>query len=221
MAPMRTLLVEDDRLLGSALKRGLETAGHRVDWVTAGDDLVAASPAEMYDIVLLDLGLEGMPGIEALRILRARHDDTPVIIITAQDRQAQKVAGLDAGADDYLVKPLDLDEVLARIRAQVRRADRRSSDMVVTGDIRLDLTGRVAWRGEERVAITAKEYRLLAMLMRRAGRFVSKADLEAGLYDDETEIESNTIEVAVSALRRKFGKDAILTARGLGYMIPK
>jgi DNA-binding response OmpR family regulator len=218
---MRVLLVEDDRLLGSALQRGLEIGGVRVDWVTSGDDLVAASPADMFDVVLLDLGLEGMSGLEALRLLRARPDHTPVIIITAQDRPSQKVAGLDAGADDYLVKPLDLDEVLARIRAQIRRADKRSSDLVVAGPIRLDLPGRTAWRDEERVPVTAKEFRILALLMRRAGRFVSKADLEASLYDDETEIESNTIEVAISALRRKLGKDAILTARGLGYMIPK
>lgn len=218
---MRLLLVEDDELLGRALKKGLELAGYGVVWLTRGDDLVAVSPATDYALVLLDLELPHMSGLEALKRLRARHDMTPVIIITAQDRPAQKVEGLDAGADDYLVKPLDLDEVLARVRAQLRRRDNRPTDIVAIGDVSVDLAGRSVSRGGANVAITAKEFRVLALMIRRAGRFVSKGDLEADLYDDETEIESNTIEVAISALRKKLGRDVIITARGIGYMVPK
>jgi len=218
---MRILLLEDDPALGQALRRGLEQAGYAVDWMTRGDDLATVEPATTHAVILLDLGLPHLSGLEALRALRARRDTTPVIIITAQDRRDQKVAGLDAGADDYLVKPLDLDEMLARIRAQIRRRDNRSSDLVFAGEMRLDLTGRLAWKGDEPVPITAKEYKILALLMRRLGRFVSKSELEAEVYDDDVEIESNTIEVSISALRRKFGREAIVTARGLGYMTPR
>lgn len=218
---MRLLLVEDDPDLGAAVVKGLELDGYRVDWVRRGDDLLASNPAESYELVLLDLGLPHMSGLDALAALRSRQDMTPVIIITARDRPGQKVAGLDAGADDYLVKPLDLDEVLARIRAQIRRRDGRGSAMLVVGRLRLDLSGRAAWKDELPVTITAKEYKILALLMRRAGRYLSKNELEAHVYDDEVEISSNTIEVAISGLRRKFGSDAILTARGLGYMMPK
>jgi DNA-binding response OmpR family regulator len=218
---MRLLLVEDDLLLGAALKKGLELAGYGVDWLTRGDDLPAADPSSKYAVVLLDLGLPHMSGIDALKLLRSRHDTIPVIIITAQDRPDQKVQGLDAGADDFLVKPLDLDELLARIRAQIRRRDNRSSDIVSAGCISLDLTGHCVRKDDESISVTAREFRLLALMMRRAGRFVSKADIEANLYDDETGIESNTVEVAISALRRKLGRDTIITARGIGYMIPK
>jgi len=218
---MRLLLVEDDELLGRALKKGLELAGYGVVWLKRGDDLAAVNPAADYALVLLDLELPHMSGLDALKLLRSRHDTTPVIIITAQDRAAQKVQGLDAGADDYLVKPLDLDEVLARIRAQLRRRDHRATDIASIGDVLVDLAGHSVSRDGAIVPVTAKEFRILAMMIRRAGRFVSKGDLEADLYDDDTGIESNTIEVAISALRRKLGRDAIITARGIGYMVPK
>lgn len=218
---MRLLLVEDDELLGRALKKGLELAGYGVVWLTRGDDLAAVDPSADYALILLDLELPHMSGLKALKLLRSRRDTTPVIIITAQDRAAQKVEGLDAGADDYLVKPLDLDEVLARIRAQLRRRDNRATDMKSIGDVLVDLAGRSVSRDGAVVPVTAKEFRILAMMIHRAGRFVSKADLEADLYDDDTEIESNTIEVAISALRRKLGREVIITARGIGYMVPK
>jgi len=218
---MRLLLVEDDMLLGAALKKGLELAGYGVDWLMRGDDLGAADPSSKYAVVLLDLGLPHMSGIDALKLLRSRRDTIPVIIITAQDRPDQKVRGLDAGADDFLVKPLDLDELLARIRAQIRRRDNRSSDMLSAGCISLDLAGHGVFRDGKPISVTAREFRLLALMMRRAGRFVSKTDIEANLYDDDVGIESNTVEVAISALRRKLGREAIITARGIGYMIPK
>ncbi|WP_340318152.1 response regulator transcription factor [Rhizorhabdus argentea] len=218
---MRLLLVEDDRALAQAFQAGLRLGGYVVDWVKRGDELLAAAGAATYSVILLDLGLPHMSGLEALAAFRARHDHTPVIIITAQDRPAFKVAGLDCGGDDYLVKPVDLDELLARIRAQIRRHDQRSSDVIAAGCIRLDLTGRTVTSREQDVAVTAKEYKILSLLMRRAGRFVSKGDLETIIYDDEVACESNTIEVSISALRRKLGRDAILTARGLGYMIAR
>lgn len=216
---MRLLIVEDDRFLGEALKRGLELEGYAVRWIQRGDDLLAATTAEAYEVILLDLELPHMSGLDALRLLRDRRDLTPVVIITAQDRSEQKIAGLDAGADDYLVKPIDLDEVTARVRAQIRRRDKRSTNELVAGDIRLDLTGRTVSQGERAVLLTSKEYRILAMLMRRVRQFVSKTDIESEIYEDSADIESNTVEVAVSALRRKLGRNAIITARGLGYMI--
>jgi DNA-binding response OmpR family regulator len=218
---MRLLLVEDDTLLGEALKKALELAGYGVDWLTRGDDLVMTDLSPKYGVVLLDLGLPHMSGLEALKALRARQETIPVIIITAQDRPAQKVAGLDAGADDFLVKPLDLDELLARIRAQIRRQDNRTSDMLTVGGLCIDVAGHGAWKDGTPISLTAKEFRLLALMMRRAGRFVSKTDIETHLYDDEAGIESNTVEVAISALRRKLGRETIITARGIGYMVPK
>ena len=215
------MLVEDDRALGEALQAGLRLGGHVVDWVMRGDDLLAAAGTGAYSVILLDLGLPHMSGLDALAAFRALRDDTPVIIMTAQDHPALKIAGLDGGGDDYLVKPVDLDELLARIRAQVRRRENRHSDMISAGALRLDLTGRTVTRDDLSVAITAKEYKILSLLMRRAGRFVSKSDLEATLYDDDEACESNTIEVSVSALRRKLGRESILTARGLGYMIAR
>ncbi len=218
---MKVLLVEDDRALGQALQAGLRSGGYAVDWVTRGDDLLAVAGTATYSVILLDLGLPHMSGLDALAAFRLLQDDTPVIIITAQDRPALKIAGLDGGGDDYLVKPVDLDELLARMRALMRRSDKRSSDLISAGDIRLDLTGRTVTRNEAPVAITAKEFKILSLLMRRAGRFVSKGDLESVLYTDDEACESNTIEVSVSALRRKLGREAILTARGLGYMIAR
>ena len=216
---MRLLIVEDDFFLGEALKRGLELGGYDVHWILRGDDLLAATTAETYEVILLDLELPHLSGLDALRALRGRRDLTPVVIITAQDRSEQKIAGLDAGADDYLVKPIDLDEVMARIRAQIRRRDQRSDNELIVGDIRLDLAGRTVAQGGRMVLLTSKEYRILAMLMRRVRRFVSKTEIESEIYDDTAEIESNTVEVTISALRRKLGREAIITARGLGYMI--
>lgn len=190
-----------------------------VDLFTRGDDVCTAARTNDYDVILLDIGLPHGTGIEVLKALRAAHDATPVIIVTAFDRPQQRVAGLDAGADDYVVKPVDLDELAARIRSQLRRRDGRSNDSIVIGPVALDMTGHVVTLDGEVVSLTAKEYRVLALLMRRARRFVSKADIEAELYDHENWAESNTVEVAISALRRKFGRDFIRTARGLGYMV--
>jgi two-component system OmpR family response regulator/two-component system response regulator QseB len=218
---MRLLLIEDDRMLGAAMKRGLEKAGYVVDWAQAGDEALSAMSAQTYAAVLLDLSLPGMSGLDALRAIRARRDSTPVIIVTAQGQGEQKINGLDAGADDYLVKPFDLDELLARIRAQIRRSEGRLNNILQAADVTLDIATRMVQRAGEPVQLTAKELKVLDALMRRAGRFVSKNDLEDMLYDDAANIESNTIEVTVYSLRKKLGAALIVTARGVGYMVPK
>ncbi|MFT4053821.1 MAG: response regulator transcription factor [Novosphingobium sp.] len=215
----RLLLAEDDADLGPAIRRALELEGHVVDLFTRGDDVLAGARASDYDVILLDIGLPHGSGLEVLRDLRAAGDATPVIIVTAFDRTQQRVAGLDAGADDYVVKPVDLEELAARIRSQLRRRDGRQNDSIAVGPVILDFTGHVATMDGHDVLLTAKEYRVLALLMRRARRFVSKTDIEAELYDQDNWAESNTVEVAISALRRKFGRDFIRTARGLGYMV--
>jgi DNA-binding response OmpR family regulator len=216
---MRLLVVEDDSMLSAGLSRALQRSGYAVDVARNGEEAVAAAAAQHYALILLDLGLPGIDGMSVLRAIRSRRDGTPVIILTANDRSNQKVEGLDAGADDYVAKPFDLGELLARIRAQIRGRDRRTSDSLVAGDVQLDLAGRSVQRQGVPVAVTAKEFKVLAELMRRAGQFVSKDELETALYDGQAGVESNTIEVAVYGLRRKLGNELILTARGLGYTI--
>jgi DNA-binding response OmpR family regulator len=217
---MRLLIAEDDSMLGAGLRRALQRAGHTVDLAVTGDEAMAAARAQSYALILLDLGLPGVGGLSVLKDLRGRRDATPVIILTARDRPEQKVEGLDAGADDYVVKPFDLDELLARIRAHVRRRELRTSDALAAHGVSIDLAARTVTSGERPVAVTAKEFKVLAELMRRMGQFVSKDELEGALYDDTAEVESNTIEVAVYGLRRKLGPGLIVTARGLGYTIP-
>jgi DNA-binding response OmpR family regulator len=217
----RLLLVEDTLGLGAAVKRALESAGHAVDWVDSGEDALAAAASTDYDLILLDLGLPDMPGLSVLRQIRAHSAAVPVIIVTARDAVGSRIAGLDSGADDYLIKPVDVDELIARVRSQLRRNDGRASDLLIVSDVTLDLKGLTATRAGDPVALTAKEFRVLAQLMRRAGTFVEKSALEDGLYDHARAVESNTIEVSISALRRKLGRDFIITARGIGYMVPR
>lgn len=208
-------------MLGAGLRRALQRAGYTVDLAITGEEAIAAFRAQTYELILLDLGLPQTSGLEALKALRGRRDATPVIIVTARDRPEQKVEGLDAGADDYVVKPFDLDELLARIRAQIRRTEHRTSDALSAHGVSVDLAARTVTLDGEPVGVTAKEFKVLAALMRRMGQFVSKEELEGSLYDDTAEVESNTIEVAVYGLRRKLGAELIVTARGLGYTIPK
>lgn len=218
---MRVLLVEDDAMLGGGMKRALEKAGYAVDWAHSGEEALGAFAAQSYDAALLDLSLPEIGGVEVLKTIRDRRDMTPVIIVTASGRADQKIEGLDAGADDYLVKPFDLDELLARIRAQTRRREGRPSDLLTVQDVSLDLSARILRKGEAVVGLTAKELRVVAVLMRRAGQFVTKDELENALYDDSSSVESNTIEVAIYGLRKKLGAAFIVTARGLGYMTPR
>lgn len=215
----RLLVAEDDVDLGRVMRRALEQEGYVVDLVARGDEVLAAMRASDYDVVLLDVGLPHLSGIDALRQMRSLKDMTPVIIITALDRTCHRVAGLDAGADDYVIKPVDLAELAARIRAQLRRKDRRHSEYLNAGDVEVDISGQVVTRNGVVIGLTAKEFRVLALLVRRTRRFVTKADLEGELYNHDHGADSNTVEVAISALRRKLGRDFIRTARGLGYMV--
>ncbi|HTQ37326.1 MAG TPA: response regulator transcription factor [Steroidobacteraceae bacterium] len=217
---MRVLLVEDDPALGASMKHALHGAGYTVDWTTAGSPAVAAAHAQDYAAILLDLSLQGMNGMDVLAAIRCARDDTPVLVVTANDARERKLEALDAGADDYIVKPFDLDELLARVRVHIRRRDGRASNLLSSRDVVLDLGAKVARREGAPVSVTAKEFRLLALLMRNAGRFVSRAELDSALYDeDSADVESNTIEVTIYGLRRKLGAAFIITARGLGYMV--
>ncbi len=207
-------------MLGEAVRRGLRQHGHAVDWVRDAAAATEALAGEPYDLVLLDLGLPDRSGLDVLRRLRRGGDRVPVLIVTAQDAVGSRVEGLDAGADDYLVKPFDLDELAARIRALQRRAAGRAETLLEHGPLRLDAAShQVTLRGEP-VSLSAREFALLEVLLERPGRPVSRTRLEERLYGWGEEVESNAIEVHVHALRRKLGADWIKTIRGVGYMIP-
>jgi two-component system response regulator QseB len=218
---MRVLLVEDDGMIAQALQTALRQNGWAVDWVRDGSAAAAALPSTPFDLVLLDLGLPQLDGIEVLRGLRKRGDATPVIILTARDEIQHRIAGLDAGADDYIVKPFDLDEMTARMRSVLRRAAGRGDPAIVHGELRLDPLTRTVQRAGTPVALSAHEFAVLEALMQRPGAVLSRAQLEDRLYGWDEPIASNAIEVYVHGLRRKLGADAIRTLRGVGYFVPK
>jgi len=218
---VRVLLVEDDPMIADAVATALRQDGHAVDAIRDGGEAVSALQSERFDLVLLDLGLPRRNGLEVLRALRARGDATPVIIITARDEVASRVAGLDAGADDYVVKPFDLEELTARMRSVRRRGAGRGEPVIEHGGIRLDPASReVSCRGKP-VALSAREYAVLEALLQRPGAVLSRAQLEDRLYGWGGEIESNAVEVYIHSLRRKLGAEAIRTRRGVGYYVPK
>jgi two-component system response regulator QseB len=218
---MRLLLVEDDEMIGAAAREGLRQEGHAVDWVRDGPQAEAAAANGVYDLVLLDLGLPRRDGLAVLRSLRAKGHDVPVLVITARDAVADRVAGLDAGADDYLVKPFDLDELAARVRAVLRRRAGRSSAVLRVGELEVDTAAhQVRWKGRE-VALSAREYALLEALADRPGAFLSRAQLEERLYGWEEEVASNAVEVHIHALRRKLDPALIRNVRGLGYSLAR
>ena len=214
---MRILLVEDDRMIGAGLRAALRQGGHAVDWVTDGRAADGALATEAFDLVLLDLGLPQLDGLEVLRALRGRGNDTPVIVLTARDALANRVAGLDAGADDYLVKPFELDELLARMRAVTRRHSGRADGTLEVGAVRLDPATKQVWLGGAPVLLSAREFALLEALMARPGAILSRAQLEDRLYGWGDAVESNAISVYIHQLRRKLGEDFIHTVRGVGY----
>jgi len=220
---MRLLLVEDDAMLGSALRAGLRQDGHAVDWVRSSNEAdtawIAAGKAAAYDAVVLDLGLPDGSGLDLLKRARQRRLATPVLIATARDRVADRIAGLDAGADDYMVKPIDLDELAARLRAIERRVAGRSEPAIVVGDIVVEPATRTVLRGGEPVDLTARELAVLLALARRPGATVSREQLVEALYGWEESIESNAIDVHIHHLRRKLGADVIETQRGLGWRL--
>ena len=217
---MRVLLVEDDPLLGDGLRAGLGQAGFAVDWVRAGSDAVHALDAEAVAAVVLDLGLPDLSGFDVLRRLRARGNKVPVLILTARDAVDDRVKGLDGGADDYVVKPVDLAELAARLRALIRRSGGEAAPALRRGQLELDAaTRRVVFRGQP-VELSAREFALLHELMRSGGRVLSREQLEERLYSWGHEIESNAVEVHVHHLRRKLAPGVIRTIRGVGYVIP-
>ena len=222
---MRVLLVEDDAMIGASVRAGLRQDGFAIDWVQDGRaaDSALAAGREAYDLVLLDLGLPVKDGLDVLRGLRRRGSDVPVLIMTARDAVADRVAGLDAGADDYLVKPFDLDELAARVRALHRRRSGRVEAVVrhAHGDdvILLDPARREVRRNDAPVALSAREFAVLEALLERPGAVLSRAQLEEKLYGWDEEPGSNTIEVFVHGLRKKLGADLIRNVRGVGYAI--
>ena len=216
---MRILVVEDDVNLNRQLVEALQEAGYVVDHAFDGEEGHFLGETEPYDAVILDIGLPEMDGITVLEKWRAADRTMPVLILTARDRWSDKVAGIDAGADDYVTKPFHVEEVLARIRALIRRAAGHASSEIVCGPVRLDTKSSKATVSGTQLKLTSHEYRLLSYLMHHMGEVVSRTELVEHLYDQDFDRDSNTIEVFVGRLRKKIGLDIIETVRGLGYRI--
>ena len=218
---MRLLLVEDDPMIGAAVHHGLRQQGHSVDWVrdARGAELALADP--VHELLLLDLGLPGKSGLELLAGLRGKGLTLPILIITARDSVADRVRGLDAGADDYLVKPFDLDELSARIRALLRRQSGRATPRIEHGALTLDPATHELTLDGQPVSLSRREFALLQALLEQPGVPLSRAQLEERLYGWGDEVESNTVEVYIHALRRKLGAHWIRNVRGVGYLVPE
>lgn len=215
---MRILLVEDDPQLGAALQEGLIRAGMTTDWLASGEAADQALHEDDFAAVILDLGLPKLPGQTVLARLRARGNTVPVLVLTARDALPDKVSALDQGADDYLVKPVDVEELAARIRALIRRAGGRADPVIRVGAIALDPARRSVLRAGQTVELSVREFAIAHLLLENAGRVVSRRQLESALYGWSEGVESNAIEVHIHHLRRKLGNDAIRTVRGVGYM---
>lgn len=218
---MRVLLVEDDAMIGDAVRVGLVRAGITVDWVRDGAAGLAAASGEPFGAVLLDLGLPSRDGLQVLRELRARSHKVPVIIITARDGVEDRIAGLDSGADDYVVKPFDVDELAARLRAVVRRHQGRAEPALEAAGIRIEPASREVRVDGQPVVLSAREFALLELLMRRPGLPLSRAQIEEQLLGWGEEVCSNAVEVQIHHLRRKIGPGRIHNIRGVGYFVPK
>ena len=218
---MRLLLVEDDGMIGRSVRQGLHQDGFSVDWVQDARSAELALDNAVYDLLLLDLGLPKKDGLDVLRGLRKRGDKIPVLILTARDAVADRVKGLDAGADDYLVKPFDLDELAARIRALLRRQSGRADPVIQIGKLTLNQATHEVTYGGEPICLSAHEFALLEAFLDRPGAVLSREQLEEKLYGWGEEVESNTVEVYIHALRKKLGRDFIKNVRGVGYRVPK
>jgi DNA-binding response OmpR family regulator len=218
---MRILLVEDDALIGRSLTHAFEDIGVAIDWVGTGSDALTAVKTEHYSAMLLDLGLPEKAGLEVLKDMRQAHDPTPVLILTARDDVETRIAGLDGGADDFISKPFEFDELAARIRAVVRRHAGHAMSKIRSSEIALELaTHEVAYRGCTQL-LPAREFALLQALMEHPGAILSRAQLEDALYGWGEEVESNAVEVLIHYVRRKFDKDIIRNVRGVGWMVMK
>ncbi len=218
---MRLLLVEDDTLLGNGIRAGLKQAGYAVDWVQDGQSAKLSLEAGDYALVVLDLALPKVSGMDVLKWLRVRGNPVSVLVLTARDTVPDRVNGLDAGADDYLIKPFDLDELIARLRALSRRASGQASPLLQHGDLVLDPAARQVHLGGLAVELSAREFTLLHELLLHAGHFQARDQREARLYGWGEEVESNSVEVHVHHLRKKLGTQLIRTLRGVGYVIDK
>jgi two-component system, OmpR family, response regulator len=218
---MRVLVIEDDQMVGAAVVQALKDAAYAVDWVTDGVTAVEATEIENYDVALLDLGLPVTDGREVLRRLRVKGGRLPVIIVTARDGVDDRIDGLDLGADDYLVKPFEIGELLARMRAILRRQGSGASPILSNGRITLDPATHMASNDGEAAALTAREFALLQALLMRPGTILSRGELERTIYGWNEEVESNAIEYLIHTIRKKLGAQAIRNVRGVGWMVDK
>lgn len=216
---MRFLLIEDDRMIGESLAKALKLAGYTVDWAETGENGRESLLQHAYDLLLLDLGLPDMSGLDLLRWLRGNGHTLPVLILTARDALGDRIAGLDGGADDYILKPFHLEELEARIRSALRRNEGRPRPELCAGDIVLDPVTRNCRRGDLSVVLSAKEYALLYALMEKPGIKLSRMQLEEKIYGWNDDIESNAVEYHIYQLRKKLGRDVIRNIRGIGYTI--
>ena len=219
--PIRILLVEDEPLIADAIRVSMTRAGYHVDWAADADTAEEALRNGQFQLIVLDLGLPDRDGLSLLRWVRQQDIPVPVIILTARETTENRVEGLDLGADDYVTKPFDMDELLARCRVQLRRASGRSTPELTHGNITIHPQDHAVLLGGQRVDLPMQAYRLLLLLIERRGHIVSKSELAESLYGWDEGAESNTIEVYVSQIRRKLGKDLIRTIRGMGYVIEK
>lgn len=220
---MRILLVEDDRMIAQAVSDGLKSARYAVDWVNNGNMAEQTLSGQQYDLILLDLGLPGQDGLQLLNRLRQKKNNTPVLIVTARDDLDSRLAGLDGGADDYIIKPFDLSELLARIRAVLRRQNGQSLPLLTNGEITLNPTNyQVTLEGQDvSIELSNKEFAILQALMTRPGIIYSRADLEDKIYAWGDEVESNAIDFLIHGLRKKIGKTHIKNVRGVGWLVAK
>jgi two-component system, OmpR family, response regulator len=218
---MRVLLIEDDRMIGAAVEQALRDAAYAVDWVRDGQSAIQAAKSEAYELALLDLGLPMADGRDVLRQLRTLGHKLPVIIVTARDGVDDRIDGLDLGADDYLVKPFEIRELLARMRAVLRREGSGSSALLTNGKLSLDPATREASLNGQTSLLTAREFALLQALLARPGTILSRSDLERQIYGWNEEVESNAIEFLIHTIRRKLGATAIRNVRGVGWMVDR
>jgi len=218
---MRVLLVEDDPMIGNVVQQALRDASYAVDWVRDGQAALDTLATLSYDLMLLDIGLPRMDGMAVLRALRSARNDVPVLLLTARDATDDRVAGLDGGADDYLVKPFAMSELLARMRAVARRKEGATGPVLSNGVVQLDPVTHEATVGDTSVRLTAREFSLLQSLLIRPGAILSRAELEHRLYGWNEEVESNAVEFLIHALRKKLGSEIIKNVRGVGWMVSK
>lgn len=218
---MRILLVEDDAILGDGIAAGLKDEGLNVDWFRDGESAESVIRTETYDLVILDLNLPGKSGLDILKAMRSRDNSVPVLVLTARDTVQDRITGLDSGADDYMIKPFDLDELSARIRALIRRSHGRSSPVLQHNNLTLDPASHQVTLDNKPVTLTHREFVILHQLLEHTGLVLTRQRLEETLYSWDNNVMSNTVEVHIHHLRKKFGQTLIRTIRGVGYIIEK